>query len=589
MENEQNTAKDDSRNFALRPYQITALNRVHADLQTEKHVLLQAIMGAGKTVMVCRLINRYFFETDRNFLILAHKEELVKQFHKTFREKTDVPDNEIGIACAGISNKVQIKKRIVIATRDTFINQLSKYQYCSMLVVDECHAISMDKKESRYYQIISDLQSKNEQLRILGTTATPFRMGLGFCYGNRNAGEVLFPRLNHCIKYEELKEKGFLMPLEGLAANTNALQKDIDGVKRNGDFVLEQLQDVMTKQIHLETAVEEIREHCQEFNRICVFCVGIDHAEALKDLLGDECTTVHSKLTPIEREKNMRDWQEGRKRIITSINILVEGFDFPPLDCLVMARHTLSPGLYLQAVGRVIRTHPSKKRAFLLDLTDNTARFGTDLDNIKVKIPKKVSAEALKKFEKECPECNCWMHVARIECPDCGYIYPPTEREIEIATERPDLQSVKFEPEPPMVCDIFDVKFKRHKKKGKPDSMRVEYHDENPYQSLLASEWVCLEHGGFASQKASEWWDKMTTGEDPVPKTVDEALDRIEDEFIYPEKVVLQVDKNGFDKVLDHIFYDEDIERLGLEQGKEPEVIIEPDFIINDDVDDIPF
>ena len=586
--------------FALRPYQVIALNQIHKDLQTDNHVLLQAIMGAGKTVMVCRLINKYFFETNRNFLILAHKEELVQQFYNTFKTKSDVPLHEIGIACSGIQAKKQIGRRIVIATRDTFIGQLDKYNYCSMLVVDECHAINMDDTSSTYYKIITDLQSKNEQLRILGITATPFRVSLGLCYGDRNCGNVLFPKLNHHIKYEELKDQGYLMPLEGLVAGNDSIQKDVDGVKRNGEFVLDQLQDVMVKQVHLETAVEAINKHCKDFKHICIFCVGIEHAEKLSELLGDECTVVHSKLSNIERSQNMDDWNSGRKRMIASINILVEGFDFPALDCLVMVRHTMSAGLYLQAVGRVIRIYPGKKRAFLLDLTDNTSRFGTDLDKVKVKIPKKVSDEALKKFEKECPECNCWMHVARIECPDCGYVYPPTEREVEIANKIPDLKSVNFEPAPPTVCTLYDIEFKRHKKKGKPDSLRVNYLDTNQYQPCMGSEWICLEHGGFAAQKAVEWWKKMTSGDGPVPKTVDEALDRIEDEFIYPEKVILQVDANGFTKVIDYIYYEDDVEKFSLKQGKDPtEEPKEPkpidiskffeDVVESDDFDDIPF
>lgn len=155
--------------FALRPYQVTALNQIHIDLQVDKHVLLQAIMGAGKTVMVCRLINRYFFETNRNFLILAHKEELVKQFYKTFQDKTDIPDNEIGIACSGIQARKQINKRIVIATRDTFIGQLDKYKYCSMLVVDECFipGTLVDGKKIESIKKGDEVLSYNHQKNIV--------------------------------------------------------------------------------------------------------------------------------------------------------------------------------------------------------------------------------------------------------------------------------------------------------------------------------------------------------------------------------------------------------------------------------------
>jgi len=102
-------------------------------------------------------------------------------------------------------------------------------------------------------------------LRILGITATPYRLGLGYCYGKYNNAPVLFPECNHKITYNELKESGYLMPLQGMVKMDNSYQKDIEDVRTSGDYVLDQLGEMMVKTIHLQTAVDAIYEHCQDY------------------------------------------------------------------------------------------------------------------------------------------------------------------------------------------------------------------------------------------------------------------------------------------------------------------------------------
>lgn len=519
---------------SLRQYQITAIEAVHKDLQTSKNVLLQQIMGAGKTVLTCRLVNKYYHTTDRRFLILAHKNELLTQFQKTFRKFTDIPEDDIGISCAGLHEKI-VEKRITIASVQTFINQLESYSGCNLIIIDEAHRIQINTG-SQYDQVINYLRDKNPAMRILGITATPWRLGHGRIYG---PCDNLFPRLCHQTTYEELKSSGHLMPLEGKVASHPSMSEDLFGVRVSGDYVLDQLGEIMCRERHTTTAVEAMHKHCDGFKHICVFCCTIEHAETLRKLIGAEATTVHSKLTPLERNANMEAWRSGRKRIITSVNILVEGFDWPALDCIVMARPTLSAGLYLQAVGRVLRCAPGKERALLLDLTDNTARFGTDLDRIKIGVPKKVEEQLKKNFEKLCPECETIVHSARAECPECGYVWPPPEPP-ENAVNVPELNEVFFGKAEPKTVEVGSLKFFKHMKKDKPPSLRVEYHSHSLFGSRIASEWVCFEHSGFARQKAEDWWKEMT-GDDTPPKTVDEALE-LTHLVSTPDEIVIEPD-----------------------------------------------
>lgn len=540
--------------FKLREYQIEALDVIDNDLMTGNEVLLQAACGAGKTVTLCRLVNRYFFDSDRRFLILAHKQELMNQFRKTFKNMTDIPERDVGISCSGLNEK-NISRRITVATVQTFIGQVDEYKACNLLIIDEAHKVKVGTG-SQYDQIIDALRVKNPNMRIVGITATPFRLDHGYIYGDRCTGKNVFQRLNHQIRYDRLRAMGYLMELEGKAAINQQFESDMASVRIKGDYLLDEIGDVMVREIHITTAKEAIDEHCKDFKCVCVFCCTIEHAKRIQAVLGDECTIVHSQLSDWERYQNMEGWKSGKKRIMASVNILVEGFDHPPVDCLVMARPTLSTSLYLQAIGRVLRTSPGKDRAFLLDLTDNTKRFGTDLDNIKVKVPKPVEEREKKEreLEKQCPSCEVFCHVARHECPECGYTWPIDIIEADMV---PHLTDIKFGKPEPETHDVDHWLFFRHEKAGKPPSLRVEYHRKGYYNSRIASEWICLEHEGYAREKAHIWWEKVSVSIKP-PATVDEALE-VSHALIQPIKITVEQD-GKYMRVIDHIFdrYPED-------------------------------
>lgn len=510
----------------LWPYQKPALVKLNADLQKNTEVLLQAIMGSGKTVIACALVERYFHSTNRKFLILAHKQELVSQFEQTFRKKTSVPFYDIGICCASLK-QWELGKRVTIGTVQTFVNQISDCPDYHFLIIDESHRVEIGTG-SQYDQILESIRRANPKLRILGLTATPFRMGHGYTYGKSCAGKNLFPKLNYQIKYSELKDSGYLMKLEAEIAINSRLPEDMASVMTRGDYVIDQASDVMCRSYHLSTAVEGIREYCSDFHHICCFCCDIQHAELLAEKLGEEATTIHSKLSDLERYGNMEAWKTGRKRIITSVNILVEGFDWPELDCLVMARPTLSPVLFLQGIGRVLRISEGKKRAFLLDLTENSLRFGTDLDNIRVTVPRSVSVreKAERPKEKQCPKCDEWTHVARMFCPNCNFEF--NLRAYEDSKEKPETKNVVFGE--PVEWEVNKVTWGRHTpKSGKPDSLRVKYHNKNMFFSEICSTYLCFDHGGYATTVARKWWEEHTYDHaDDIPSSVDEALEMIE-------------------------------------------------------------
>jgi len=244
----------------------------------------------------------------------------------------------------------------------------------------------------------------------------------------------------------------------------------------------------------------------------------------------------------LERQINMADWKSGRKKICTSINILAEGFDYPALDCLVFARPTLSARLFLQAVGRVLRISDGKDHGFLLDLTDNVSRFSTDIDNVKIGIPKSVTKEILKNdpLIKICPLCEREVFISLKTCPNCGFNWPVAE--IIEANHVPELTVVKFQPkekEPPKWYDVHDMSVEMHQsRKNEKYLGRIEFE----CGLFKANLWLCFSdfYSGYAVEKAREKW-QMLADYVPFPNTVEELME-YRDTLVTPKRILVTVD-----------------------------------------------
>lgn len=546
-----------------REYQARALDKIYSDLQVKQNVLLSGMMGCGKTFMAVRLIQRLYDEVpDMPFLVLMHKKELAEQFFKSFQKFTRVPFTDVGLCCAGLGEKA-INRRVTIATIQTFANLMEKYSGAGLIIVDEAHRIDINS-DTQYKRVFDYLRLQRPNCRILGITATPARLGHGYIYGTKcKPGNInLFDELSHKITYNELKDDGFLVPLKGVVANNNSLEDDLAGVSTNGDYVLDQLGEIMSREIHLHTAVDAIDKYCAGYQRVCVFCCTIDHAEKLHALLGDRSTIVHSQLDSFQRSANMKLWENGQKPIMTSVNILTEGFDMPVLDCLVFARPTLSSSLFLQAVGRALRPHPGKDHGFLVDLTDNTARFGTDLDNIKVTVPKAVEAAEKKEqaMWKICPNCEVEVHVALRECSECGFEWPETE--CVVAEALPKMKDVEFESSviieaPPEWFDVDDWEPSIHtSKKNNKELGRINYFfNETDYKQSRVSMFLCFpdQYSGYAVTMARKKWPQVSDEE--FPESVEDFQTKrlyiptrvlVDTNGRYPDLKEVEVDENQF-------------------------------------------
>jgi DNA repair protein RadD len=238
---------------------------------------------------------------------------------------------------------------------------------------------------------------------------------------------------------------------------------------------------------------------------------------------------VHSKRGTEDIER----FRKSEIKYLVNVDMLTTGFNVPDVDCVVVMRATQSPGLWVQMVGRGTRMAHGKENCLVLDFGENTLRHGC-IDKINILNPRERKGESTGAPIRECPECHSLIGVQNRFCPDCGYVFLENPRHEDTASEA-DIISKKL---PPEWVDIDDVQYYRHSKDDKPDSMRVEY--MQGYKCIV-KEFICLEHGGYATRKAVEWIDKRFILDEV--KCVDDLLN-FSSLFIKPSKIL--VDYNEF-------------------------------------------
>jgi DNA repair protein RadD len=234
--------------------------------------------------------------------------------------------------------------------------------------------------------------------------------------------------------------------------------------------------------------------------------------------MGGEVATVFGETPDKERVKVITDFRAGRVKYLVNVNVLTHGFDAPNVDCVAMLRPTMSPGLYYQMVGRGFRLCDGKQDCLVLDFGGNVLRHGP-VDAIRIR-----EANANGNGEapaKKCPECNALVATGYATCPQCGYVFPPPERQMhdarassagilsgQVTTDERDVRGT-----------YYSVHVKHDAPSDHPKTMRVEY--RTGWQQYV-SEWICMEHSGWARKKAESWWRQRSNV--PPPDNVEEAV-----------------------------------------------------------------
>lgn len=257
----------------------------------------------------------------------------------------------------------------------------------------------------------------------------------------------------------------------------------------------------------------------------------------------------------------MTPWREERVWCVTSesgnlvtrrrgtVTIMgnTTGYDEPSIDLLALCRPTASTGLHVQMLGRGFRIAPGKENCLVLDFAGNCFRHGP-VDAVRVRDPKKKSDQAAP--AKTCPTCQEIVGTATRVCPACGHGFPPPAP-VQLAPTAHLSPVMAREKGPVQWHDVTSVEFSRHVPRDpkKRDTLRADY---KFHFQRVATEWICVEHEGFARQKAEQWWQDHLGG--TCPATIDAALD-IVDQLEQPVAIALEPD-GQYDRVVNRRFTD---------------------------------
>lgn len=398
----------------LRDYQDGCINGIRdAYRRGRRSPLLVSPTGSGKTVMFAHISHGVARKGNR-VMILVHRQELVDQTARTL----DGFGVHHGIIAAGRSPDRSLP--VQVASVQTVVRRLNYFRP-ELIIIDEAH----HGTAGSWRKVID----ANPQARILGVTATPERLD------GRGLGEVfdeiiMGPEVSWLIEQGHLSRPSYYAPPQ--VADLSALHI------RGGDFAKEELAAAVDNRAIIGDAVQHYARICRGAPAVA-FCASIAHAEHVADQFnaaGFPAAVLDGTLDRDTRRERVRMLGDGRLQVLTSCEIINEGFDLPIVTAAILLRPTMSLGLHLQQIGRVLRPAPGKERAIILDHVGNLARHGFAEDEREWTLDGKRKRKKSKADDEEtvnvrqCPECFA-CHPPAPRCPECGHIYQVVSREIE--------------------------------------------------------------------------------------------------------------------------------------------------------------
>jgi len=538
-----------------RPYGRAAIDATYKFLDDRKdNPCVVVPTGGGKSVIMGGFAQELVTTYDNTRVcVLAHVKELVGQ--NADKLKKIWPNAPIGVYSAGLKRRDRFEP-IIFASIQSVYDKAPYLGRFDVLKVDECHRIPL-KAEGTYRRFIGDALRINPKLRVVGYTASPWRLGGGpICAPENVLNEVAYD-----VPLTHLIDEGYLVrPI----SKNGVARPDLSDVHiRGNEYIEGEAANAMMRGNLVARACDEIVQLCADRRAWILFACNVAHAERIRDELtkrGHHGAIVSGETPSTVRDAYIADFAAGKLRYLVTVNVLAEGYDEPRIDAVIMLRPTKSPVVYTQQVGRGTRVNSSpdfhylatreerlaaiagsvKPNFLVLDFAGNILEHGP-VDCIVVEKPKKRGDKAAlrKQPAKECPKCHK-VHAVQVRtCDECGYEWPAAEaRHDDTATDAPILSTELATRH--IEHNVTAVSYGKYEKEGRPPSMLVTY----TCGFRWFREWVTFEHGGEARARAVQWWNERNTTRDLlVPRTVDDALEQAQDRLRSP--VALTVNHVG--------------------------------------------
>ncbi|WP_445004942.1 DEAD/DEAH box helicase family protein [Halomonas mongoliensis] len=393
----------------LRPYQQEAVRRVVTHFRgSDDPAVVVLPTGSGKSLVIAELARL----ARGRVLVLAHVRELVEQNHAKYAAYGLSAD----IFSAGLGRK-ESGRQVVFGSVQSVVRGLARFTSpasgqgaFTLLVIDECHRVS-PAEDASYRRVIEGLRRANPRLKVLGLTATPYRLGQGFIYHRHHHGMVRGDDacfFRDCVFEQPLR----LMVKQGYLAEPVRVDATVErydfsalfstsGLGARGLFREEELNRVAAGNRATPGIIAEVVERARERQGVMLFAASVAHAEEILGYLpAGEAALVTGETPSAERERLIAAFKARSVKYLVNVAVLTTGFDAPHVDLIAILRPTESVSLYQQIVGRGLRLSPGKRDCLILDYAGNP----WDLYAPEVGSPKPASDS--EPVQVECPACG---------------------------------------------------------------------------------------------------------------------------------------------------------------------------------------
>ena len=494
--------------FELRDYQREAVDGLYNYWagKSGDNPLIVAPTGSGKTAIIAQIVKDAMSFAGTRVMIVTHVKELLEQGANGLLKM--YPEADYGVYSAGLKQKVLDRPITFAGIQSVWERAYDIVPAPDLILIDEAHMLPKNT-ETRYNRFIADLKVCNPAIKVVGLTATPYRLDTGYLHKGKGA---IFDGIAHDIPIDMLMEQGYLSPV---ISKGGLNQIDLTNVKkRGGEFIESDLATAASDPELVRKTVEEIVELSEDRKSWLVFSSGVNHAYMLKDEFENhdiEVAVITGSDSSKVREKTIADFKSGEIKCLINVNVLTTGFDHPAVDVVALVRATASAGLYVQMVGRGTRIAEGKTDTLILDFGSNVQRLGF-IDRVKPK-DKSAGVGEGKAPVKQCKACQTMCFAAALQCHVCGHEFPPPTLNHGSKSYDGAMLSGQVKAE---WVDVDSVLYHRHRKEGKPDSIKVTY-----YAGLRSvNEWLCPDHGGYAASRYQARRSLLASGAD----TTDEAM-----------------------------------------------------------------
>jgi len=386
----------------LRPHQIRLIEQLEQEIADRRHVVAQMATGGGKTIVAADIARRKL-ESSRRVLFIVPALELIDQTVLKFIAE-GIPIGDIGVIQAD-HELTNWSRPVQIASVQTLIRR--NLPFADLVIIDECHRV--------FEKITERLAGAWKHIPVIGLSATPWTRGLG----------KHFEKLIIGATTQELIDAGYLSKFRVFAPAS----PDLTDVRTlAGDYHEGDLGEAMNKNALVADVIDTWLARGKGRPTI-VFAVDRVHAKHLQQKFIDTGAVAEyiDCYTEKDERKSIADrFRKGEVEVVCNVGVLTTGIDWTNISCIVLARPTKSEMLFVQMVGRGLRTAADKDDCLILDHSDNHIRLGfvTDIHHGELddgRERQKAEPKAKEVLPKKCPQCAFLKPAKILICPACGF------------------------------------------------------------------------------------------------------------------------------------------------------------------------